>query len=258
MKLYLPVIVTLILFTSCSSSHYTTIDSNTLTKNEQSVYVAENDTIRVEYNFSNYNGHMHVRIYNKCKAPIHIKWKESAIIANGKAFSYYNQSSKISGSFDSNTESNEINAAHTKHGSFNGNLTNSAEITFIPPQSFIDCERLHINSIPKNGIAKHQLKKQKIQVKEFKYKAHSVYFTTQNTPLQFSSYISYTIGNVQHQSLAMQHDFYISGYIKTRLSSETWYQGKPIPANTYEISNSTIFTKFMAVGVTIVLLLILL
>jgi hypothetical protein len=252
MKIYLPVLLPLILFTSCVTYNYTTIDAKQLTKNERSAYVYENDTLRVEYNFSNSNNHIGIKIFNKLKNPISINWKESSIIVNGKAHSYYNPSNKIQGVLNRDDIASS-NTDPVQRVSFNGMVSSNDAITFIPPQSFIDREQFDFHLFLDSSINKMKLKKEKIRINNFKYKIHKVNYTSENTPLTLSSYISFTISNVQQTPVAMQHDFYISSYTKTRVPSETLYQGKPIPENTYTRTGSTNFSRIIIVLTSILL-----
>src|SRR5438046_1631759 len=95
MRSILPFAVLLLLFSSCTGYQYLTVSGVNLSKNEKNELVAENDTLKVHYHFTNYKGQVALTIYNKSNQPLEIDRRKSAIIVDGKAVSYYNPNASL-------------------------------------------------------------------------------------------------------------------------------------------------------------------
>lgn len=86
-KLFLSLIA--ISFSSCTSIYYFHTAADPNIKIEQSMYVYENDTIQIVYDFWTNCGKMSFTVYNKLNIPIFIDWKNSALIVNDNKNVYY-------------------------------------------------------------------------------------------------------------------------------------------------------------------------
>src|SRR4051812_46882763 len=100
MKTYIPLSVALLLCISCSRYQYATINgSSGITTNDKLEFVAENDSLRLVYNFNGANAPINITIQNKLQKPVYIDWQRSALIVNDKAISYVLSELKIEGGF---------------------------------------------------------------------------------------------------------------------------------------------------------------
>jgi hypothetical protein len=79
-----------VFFCSCGARYtlYHTDCNNSINKAD-SMYVFENDTVRIAYDFWQNKGKMSFSIYNKLGIPIFIDWKNSALIINDNKYAYW-------------------------------------------------------------------------------------------------------------------------------------------------------------------------
>ena len=89
MKNKLLLLLTAISFSSCTSIYYFHTAADPNIKIEQSMYVYENDSIQIVYDFWTNCGKMSFMVYNKMNVPIFIDWKNSALIVNDNKNVYY-------------------------------------------------------------------------------------------------------------------------------------------------------------------------
>jgi len=92
------ILFALILFSSCSPTHICITKSDSdITKD--SVYVYENDTIRITYDFWQPKNQMKLSIYNKLSTPLFIDWKNSSFIVNDNAHPYWQDLTSSQGAY---------------------------------------------------------------------------------------------------------------------------------------------------------------
>lgn len=125
------------------------------TKSNDSLFVFENDTIRITYHLWQNMGRMHFSIYNKIDVPIFIDWKNSSFIMNDIPKKYWQDEtkSKYSGS--------GVSYKGVSSYSSSGSMIHVDRIgfTFIPPHSKIIAD--YIGTLCKPGtsidenLAKH-------------------------------------------------------------------------------------------------------
>ena len=88
MKNILTATALIITFYSCTPAKLATISSENV-QLRNSVFVFENDTVKVTYHFWAEDGIMNFDIYNKSNTPIYFDWKNSAFIPNDQMVSYW-------------------------------------------------------------------------------------------------------------------------------------------------------------------------
>ncbi|HNC30155.1 MAG TPA: hypothetical protein PKX08_09130, partial [Cyclobacteriaceae bacterium] len=74
-----------IVCTGCSTYQYVTVSSPLKTQNE---FIAENDTVKISYDFSGEQGPVKISIYNKLSTPLYVDWSKSALIIGDMRKSY--------------------------------------------------------------------------------------------------------------------------------------------------------------------------
>jgi hypothetical protein len=253
MRIYLPIICMALCFSSCTTHYYTTIDSNNTKKNAQSIFVDENDTLRIEYNFSIQNGRVGISIFNKTKDSVTINWQQSALMTNGQTFSYYNADTPLDVPMMPNNNSVSITTL-IENALIKDSLYN-ASITYIAPQTWVAYLLMPIAELPGAQIKKAVLQPQKVQTRGVKYTIQKAGFTSQNTPLHFSSLLTFQTIQAPNKPFIHKHDFYIKTFIKTNKPTKVLYKNKKLPGNVYQTTATNNFNKIMyIVGSTITLL----
>src|SRR5882757_6537385 len=116
-------------FSSCVSYQYVTLGSPEVSKNDKKTFSWENDTLRLDYDYSGRGGPFWISVYNKTDKPLYINWKKSAIIKGTYANSLFDPSVQVSGSFNANR------GFTTTSGNMAGSFDMPAGTDFIPPGS---------------------------------------------------------------------------------------------------------------------------
>jgi hypothetical protein len=81
---------------------------NKINRNCDTIFVFENDSIKITYNFWAKNGAMAFDFYNKLNIPLYFDWKKSAFIPNDKMVSYWQD--------ETNTTGNSSSSAYYLYG----------------------------------------------------------------------------------------------------------------------------------------------
>lgn len=72
-------------------------------KNEHNELIRENDTLRLEYRFTQDKGLLSIRLFNKTTEPLEVDWLKSAVIINDRTVSYYDGKQIIAGQIESSS-----------------------------------------------------------------------------------------------------------------------------------------------------------
>jgi hypothetical protein len=239
-------IFSIAIFTSCNVYRYTGVESKNIQKNEQSIFAEENDTLRIEYNFSGTDGPVSIKIFNKTNEPLYVDWKRSSFIANDKAVSYFNPGLRIDGTINSQAIqlSNQVS---------NGQAVIGADIqaqpgnSFIPPHSYTQNTFIYLTSFANLRIPVEQMKKEKLQIGEVKRNIWKVNFSETNSPLVFKSYVTFMLGDTKEKYFFMQHGFYIASSAKTSLNPDVFYKDKN-PGDNFYTKNLTGLGTFIGIA----------
>ena len=224
-------VIASLFFVGCESYQYISVDS-LLPHNDQYEYMNENDTVSVTYRFSGFNCPITIVVYNKLSCPIYIDWSKSALIIDDQRNSYW----KDEASFRSNSSSYEVhwtdnlNTAYTEMG---GTIQRQEQISFIPPHSEITQIRINLNSSfilldPKNGI------------RNSSDAGRTYLFDKDNTPLNFRSFLTLSVGQDFSSPIYMDDKFWVSSVLQTTYGPTNFpYK----PANQFYLSKTTDFGK---------------
>src|SRR5437868_5733707 len=134
MKNLFPLMSLIFAVYSCTPAKLATVSSeNVPLKN--SVFVFENDTIKITYHFWADNGIMNFNIYNKINEPIYFDWKNSAFIPNDQMVSYWQDITNTVGS--SSTSSSWLYGSALSSSRGQSKSVHQERIGVIPPHSLI-------------------------------------------------------------------------------------------------------------------------
>ncbi len=207
MKINLLYFVLLVSLSSCQTYQYLSLTGTNIAQDSSHQFVAENDTLFLQYNFNGHNGPVKITVYNKTSMPIFIDWKKSAVIYGDKAYSYYSPDLQLSGTTSTVGYRYNYNLNSTG-GTMEGTIKAQEGIEFIPPYSMKEQSKLYVISgylkdIPEETMTKKYLWPDR---KEFP-KMKTIDFTSENSPIHIRSYLTFSTND---HEFSMEHQFYVS------------------------------------------------
>lgn len=198
--------IIIISFTSCSRYQYFTLQGSNISKSSSGEFVAENDTMRVTYNFNGQGGPVWVSVYNKTDKSLQVDWKRSALIINGNSVSYFSPDMKLTGEVERPT-------SRFSNSAISGTLSGSEAIEFIAPRASVSRQSLRVSpGFLKNpeGEKKEEVVRTQGGIRRVLYKT---YFTEENSPVKFRSYLTMEIDG--KHSFSTDHEFYVTETYQT-------------------------------------------
>ncbi len=221
MKPTLLFICFLILLSSCTKFQYLTVSGVNVPKNDRNELISENDTMRVEYRFSQHKGQVRIRLYNKSSEPLEIEWRKSAIIINDQTVGYHDTRQFFSGQIQSDTWRTGLGTAHTS-GNVRGQIQSNEQAQFIPPQSYVESRLV---AIPLAAFQNFPDEKAERDTLQFGGVVPVIFkrlpFEKENSPTRFRSYLTLKIGRGDSQKeFSVEHQFYISEIWKSASGPE--------------------------------------
>ncbi|MGJ1197474.1 hypothetical protein ACR777_15235 [Sphingobacterium spiritivorum] len=221
-KYFSAALCTLFILNSCSTTYLTTIDSQSLSKDEKSgKFMFENDTIKIEYGFNGQNTSVHTRITNKLGVPIAVDLGSSALVVNGQAISYLGNDVKLNARLNAGswTSGYDLGNGHSvDYSSVSGNVNGSAtlpkSILFVPPHSYIENNFLSLRR--QFGALYNKPLSQKVNITTIDgnlMPARFDSFSVDATPMNMESYLTFAIVdkvNNKVETKTTTQKFYVS------------------------------------------------
>lgn len=205
---------------SCTHYNYYTISGKNVPKTETNQLVSENDTLRIEYQFSDHGGKIGFKIINKSDEIVEVDWRKSAIIAGGKAVSYFNPAGLINGRIERDTlaENGSSFVADVR-----ASFVISEPVQYIFPRSHL--QKISFGSLKENILVR-ELRKDEgefIKLPErgvVSVSYRKVQFSPEQTPLSFRSFLTFRIGKgADQKEFSLEHLFYISEHWQSTSAS---------------------------------------
>lgn len=204
-------------------SYVQVIETKTVnTTIEDDMYVFENDSIKITYDFWQEKGLLSFTIYNKLNRPVYVDWKKSSYINEG-----------IKRNFWEDTESTKTREKRSGYsyrlsnssGSFTNSVSTSSsetvkpeKITFIPPKSNYVRSQFFLLPIPfleiKNYPNTKEMPKLNRENKTVKYIEKD--FNKNDTPLIFRNFLTFSYSENFDKEFYIDNEFYISNVIKVK------------------------------------------
>jgi hypothetical protein len=215
MQLLLFNLVFIFTLASCSSYHYVTMDSTDITRKGSKTFSWETDTMSVAYQFSGEGGLMTITVFNKTSEPLYVNWKKSAVINNGEKVSLFDRNVIATGAIQS--DNYHINRNQTTgYSNFLVSFDLPEGIDFLPPQSGLSKSVVNLQDITLNNLAVHgSVKQEKITTTEGIVKFRRVYYTVDESPLHFKTYITLALGKNAENEFSVQHSFYVREVVQS-------------------------------------------
>ena len=208
MKINLLYFVLLVSLSSCKTYQYLSLTGTNIAQDSSHQFVAENDTLFLQYNFNGHNGPVKISVYNKTSMPIYIDWKKSAIIFGDKAYSYYSPTLQLSGNTSTVGYRYNYSNLNSTGGTIDATITSQEGIEFIPPNSMKEQSTLYLISgylkdIPEESLPKRYLWPDRKDIPKMK----AIDYTSENSPIHLRSYLTFSTNN---KEFSMEHFFYVS------------------------------------------------
>ncbi|WP_439879881.1 hypothetical protein ACSX1A_11970 [Pontibacter sp. MBLB2868] len=215
-KNYILGILAAVLLTSCSPTAYQVMETASAdVKTNGSSYEHVGEDLVVSYNLWDETGKIRFNLYNKSDAPVYVDLDRSHLIVNGQSFDYYND-----------TETSTSNKSAYSRPAYLASSVKTSQVEVatkikpkrvveIPPHSFFSVGGLTIT----NGIKDCGIGKMKNGV------AASESYSSENSPLQFRNFVTYSLNSDFGNPETIDNSFYVQ-----RIVNLTWtaLQGKPV------------------------------
>lgn len=193
-----------------------TKSNNTQLQNK--LYVLENDTLRITYNFWAEKGLIAFEVYNKADKPLYIDWKKSSYINNKIKLNYW-ENEIVSKSYVTRYGSYYFfgDNVNRKASSFNlessiSSITKAERITFIPPKSKYYRSQFVIYPT-KHFKFKSKKKFKKVPRNDNPKKETKIYelsFSKKHSPLIFRNFITFSFTEDFETEFYIDNEFHIS------------------------------------------------
>lgn len=241
MRTTIPLSYLLILFVSCTRYQYATISSQHLTMNDKQEFVAENDTLRLIYNFNGEDAPINLTIENKLNVPVYIDWRQSSLIVNDKAVSYVPDHIQLSGLIS--TSGYRSTSYTSSSGTIDAKVAMPPVVDFIPPHSYINKNPMGITNrsviLPDSTLHREKVS----STDGTFYYIKRATFTETSSPLKFRSYLTMTVGEAAGRPVVVEHVFYVSELVNTGLLPEHFGNSFYFKGNRYYVRESTGFGR---------------
>lgn len=212
MKITLLLIGFALLLSSCGTYQYITVSSPDIRQNDRHQFVAENDTLRLIYDFNGCNGPVQLTVYNKLDRPLLADLNRSALVINERAFGFNSGKVELSGSAEAFSQ--RVRSPWPGRYSYSDvNLSGTlpAGIVFIPSGSYIIESPLAITDHNLNNIPDSLFRPQRFTGVDLStYKMQTASFTQDSSPLVFRTYITFIEQGADKKEIVRQHTFYVS------------------------------------------------
>lgn len=211
------------LLNSCVSSYYQICKvSSDLPTTSKGNYVSENESCKIIYDFWGAGGSIYFAMYNKTDEILYVNLEKSFLIKNGIAYDYFKNRSSATTDTKIVSKSVSVKDASWGYWSYYGlNVPGSFSVTKANAIQTQKSSTVEFGEKPIVAIPPHSSKilyEYKIMQQHFtdcdlyespsKRERPSMTFESENSPVCFSNYISYSIGEGDIQTV--ENSFYIS------------------------------------------------
>lgn len=205
---------------SCKGVSYVQVintDSD-ISKNYESFYLFENDSVKIAYSFWNESGLVSFSIFNKMNIPIYIDWKKSSYIDNSVKLNYWvdEQIEKSVSSYRTYYYNGPLLAPGYGVGAIAGatvSSTSKAErVTFIPPKSNYYRSQFYILPVKSVKLkTTTSFEEVPLRSKPKKMtKIYSSYYSRENSPLTFRNFLTFSVSENFETEFYVDNMFYIA------------------------------------------------
>ncbi|NML23061.1 hypothetical protein HHL16_19440 [Pseudoflavitalea sp. G-6-1-2] len=217
MKNLIPLLLLIVSFTGCKSYQYISVNSTQLLRTGNDEFVAENDSVKITYNFNGKNLPVNIRVMNKLDKVMVIDWKRTSLIINDQSYSFFREEKVTRGRAETSTLALS-RIASSSYTEFRSVTQMPPDGETVPPKSFVTRSSQFVtdNFIepapghPGFGKTKYSMPHGP------RVRVRMASFEQSNSPLVIRTYLSMLIeegGKIQ--TIPLEHNFYVSSLIRT-------------------------------------------
>lgn len=222
----------LISLTSCKTyvQVFETKSNNTISENN--MYVFENDTLKIIYDFWHNRGILKFSIYNKLDKPLYIDWRKSSYIYNNMKINYWeekefrksNSSFYYSSSHYYSSDYSPNYISGNSSGSISGIqstiITKTERVTFIPPKSTFVKNQFYIVGQRQFMIKDYSTIEMESEFREGKkFKILEKEYNSSETPFLFRNFLTISLSEDISDESYIDNEFYVSKIQKLKTSN---------------------------------------
>jgi hypothetical protein len=202
----------ILFITSCAQYQYLEYGAKELVQKD--VFLFENDSIQVTYDFRGLNTPFRLNVVNKTEQPIFIDWSKSGIVYNSQTVSFYVNQSEV------HLETSSPMPFETGWDVFaitRGTIKHSNSKAMLLPKSVMRSEPffnlrsrpIDLQETPPTSQEEQRFgKKNKLTTRYF--------FTEELSPMRFQCYITISFGIEEKVIKGFYHGFFLQSMVKTK------------------------------------------
>jgi len=189
-----------VFLSACSSNYLMTFNGENVTKDEEKgTFSFNNDTLQIDYSFADRDGKIYLRIKNNIDKPVLWDMKSSALIINGKTFSYSAEQAAFNGKVNASVSDMGVSKSSIFNDTWvNGYITGSIslpkDVILIPPHAYVDGHYFDFKDDVKSIVRSSP--KEKVYMYDMNGESYAVKlarFEGTESPYVLRSYLSYSI-----------------------------------------------------------------
>jgi hypothetical protein len=204
-------------------------------QNKQHQFEAENDTVRIVYDFSGRNGTVKLTVFNKLDKPLVLDLNRSALIVNDKAVGFYSGRMELNASLNASSVGSR-NFAIT-NGDIVGTATLAPGMVFIPAGTYVTQTPLAITDKNFDNIGDDKFQRRRYnEGRSDQYSVKAADFTRDSSPLVFKTYITLVQPDSASLAFTQQHSFYVSEVRQTTLKPSNLMDYDPTQGDLFFVS----------------------
>ncbi len=220
-KLYLSplpfLLILTLLFSGCTEYQYITVKQKA--PKISNSFISENDTVKVNYEFSGDNCPLIITVFNKLNKPVYVDWSQSSIIIKGKSTPLWSNNSRTIGSTN-NLQINWDKTFSTSYGNFEAITYKDEKISFIPPHSYIRVSRVYLKNNFFDHLNKNSSKEITLATNAGGDPARMFSFSNNDSPMKFRVFLSVSPDKDFSKHLYMGKSFWTSDIISSYTKPE--------------------------------------
>lgn len=189
-----------VFLSACSSNYLMTFNGENVKKDEdKGIFSFNNDTLQIDYSFADRDGKIYLRIKNNIDKPVLWDMKSSALIINGKTFSYSAEQAAFNAKVDASVSDRSASKSSIfndtwVNGYISGSVTLPKDVVLIPPHAYVDGHYFDFRNDVKSIVRSSP--KEKVYMYDMNGESYAVKlarFESGESPYSLRSYLSYSI-----------------------------------------------------------------
>ncbi|MBX7125105.1 MAG: hypothetical protein K1X47_05395 [Cyclobacteriaceae bacterium] len=236
----------LLTLSSCSVYQYGSI-SSTLPRDTQKGYTYENDTLRLVYRFEGVNCPHTIEVHNKIDQPIYVNWQRSSVISGDQSRPYWSDVAELEIQARTTTF-RWVSNISSSYSNISGTISKDEQISFVPPHSYITASYVKLQGgfIQPNTTGSNF----SFYTKDGKMTGKKYEYDVLNSPLSFSSFLTYSTDQHFEHPRYVKNQFWMSQLVQTMATPRMLY---PV-ADQFVLEKTTFAGKAGAIVLTTAIL----